>query len=57
MVHYDASMVTVANEWLLSLEFEMVFRSGSSQSNKDLEGTLIPCLHMMPRPYYTSGER
>ena len=50
-------MVIVSNEWLISLEFEMVFPCGSSQSSRGLKGTLIPCLlHMMLRPYYTSRE-
>lgn len=31
MVHLDASMVVVYNEWLLSLEFEMVLSGGSKE--------------------------
>jgi len=57
MVHFDASMVIVSNECLLSLEFQMVFPNGFTQSSRGLEETLIPWLfQMMPRLYYTYRE-
>lgn len=49
MDHYDASMVIVSNEWVVSLEFEMVFPGSFAHSSKGLESTLVQLLfHMMP---------